>query len=146
MLGGNIDVAENFGRQPIKHVVKSRKSRTMFCDKCRYGRRLVWHAELRRIVCPECGQTPQVLQDKVKELETAPEPGTTQQNTLVTADGFTSSGTPVNLGGMKMRAKFGPRAYSTVQQSEFSLDDDTKQMLDNNPDYRLVDYQETIPE
>jgi hypothetical protein len=149
MVGGTIDVSKNFERQPIKHVVKSRRSRTMYCDKCRYGRRLVWHAEENRILCPECGRTPQVLQDKVKELENMPEePGsTTQQNTLVTADGFTSSGTPVNLGGMKMRSKFGPRAYSTIQKEEFGpIDSDTQQMLDNNPDYRLVDYKETIPE
>lgn len=143
-----IDVAENFGRQPIKHVVKSRKSRTMFCDKCRYGRRLVWHAELRKIICPECGRTPQVLQDKIAELEKAPEPGTTeQQNVLVTSDGFTSSGTPVNLTGMKMRAKFGPRAYSTVSQDEFeNVDDDTRKMIESNPSYRLVDYRNKDPE
>lgn len=121
----------------------------MYCDKCRYGRRLVWHAELNRIICPECGRTPQVLQDKISELENSPptEPGTSSNApTIVTADGFGSSGSPVNLGGMKMKAKFGPRAYSTIQQDEFVVDDDTKQMLENNPDYRLVDYRSKDPE
>jgi hypothetical protein len=48
---------------------------------------------------------------------------------------------------MKMRAKFGPRSYSTIEQSEFGpIDSDTQQMLDENPSYRLVDYKETIPE
>jgi hypothetical protein len=145
-----IDVSKNFERQPIKHVVKSRKSRTMFCDKCRYGRRLVWHAELRRIVCPECGRTPQVLEDKIRELEQDP---TTESGTgspelkLVTSDGFESSGQPTNLSGMKMRSKFKPRAYSTIEQSEFGpIDEDTKQMLENNPDMRLVDYRNLDPE
>src|SRR5215213_1143478 len=141
-----IDVSKNFGRQPIKHVVTSRRSREMFCDKCRYGRKLVWHDELQRIVCPECGQTPDALLKKMKDFEDNYEPGTADHTTLVTADGFESSGRPTNLTSMRMRAKFGPRSYTTINKDEFGpIDDETKQMLESNPSYKLVDYKETIP-
>lgn len=137
------DIVENFGRQPISHIVRSRKSRVMYCDKCRFGRRLVWHAEEQRILCPECGQTPQVLQDKLKELDKIPEPGTEDSRPkLVTADGFQSGGSPYNLTSMKMRAKYGPRHLQEVNRYETEIDDDTKAMLEKNPDYLLVDYQE----
>jgi hypothetical protein len=106
---------------------------------------LVFHQELNRIVCPQCGKTPRIIEEKLAELEQPGQgPGQPQ---IQTRDGFESGGRPTNVSGMKMRAKFGPRSYSTIEQSEFGpIDSDTQQMLDENPSYRLVDYKETIPE
>jgi hypothetical protein len=140
------DITENFARQPISHIVRGRKSRTMFCDFCNPARMLVWHAEQNRILCPQCGQTPQILQDKLAELDKIPEPGTEENRPkLVTSDGFESQGQRYNLTSMRMRAKYGPRSLSTVDKSEFGeIDSDTQEMLERNPSYRLVDYKEKI--
>lgn len=141
------DITNNFNRQPIKHVVRSRKARRMFCDCCNPARTLVWHAELYKICCPATGRVPKVLEENQAVLDKLAEPGTEDRPTIVTADGFQSGGTPTNLSSLKMRAKFGPRAYTTINKEEFpDIDQDTKEMLERNPSFRLVDYRVNDPE
>lgn len=120
----------------------------MFCDCCNPSRTLVWLAELGKICCPATGNTPRVLEDRQRELDALGEPGTEEARPqIVTSDGFQSGGQPTNLSSLKIRSKYGPRHLQSVNREEFpDVDEDTKEMLERNPDMRLISYESNDPE